>query len=429
MKLAIVAGGRGTRLGFKDIPKPMVPLAGKPLLQYQVELALRYGITEIYILSGFMAGAIVDYFGDGSAFGAKITHVVEDEPKGTAGAVGLLKDVIDERFMVFYGDTVMDVDLARMIEFDRAHEGADATILVHPNDHPKDSDLLEADELGNVTAMHPKPHEPGRYYRNLVNAALYVLSPEVFKYIPADRPTDFGRDVFQLMLDAGRRIAAYRTPEYIKDMGTPERLRHTEADIISGKVGRLNLANRRRAIFLDRDGVINRDVDNLRRVRDFELLPDAAPSIRKINESEYLAVVATNQPVIAKGFCSVAELELIHSRMETELGAGGAYLDAIYYCPHHPERGFAGEVPELKIDCECRKPKPGMLLRAAREMNIDLGGSYMVGDTARDVGAAATAGVKSVFVGETASPASGVADYRCGTLAEAVDLILEGEKA
>ena len=151
-------------------------------------------------------------------------------------------------------------------------------------------------------------------------------------------------------------------------------------------------------IFLDRDGTINKYVGFLRNIDDFELLPTVAEAIKQINRSGYLAIVVTNQPVIARGEVTFAELNEIHNKMETLLGAEGAYLDGIYFCPHHPDSGFEGEVAELKIRCDCRKPKPGMLLQAAKDFNIDLTRSYMIGDGEHDRGAGEAAGCKTKII-------------------------------
>ena len=159
-------------------------------------------------------------------------------------------------------------------------------------------------------------------------------------------------------------------------------------------------AYKQKAIFLDRDGTINKYVGFLRNIDDFELIDGVAEAIRKINESGYLAIVTTNQPVIARGEVSFEELEEIHNKMETLLGKEGAYLDAIYYCPHHPHKGYEGERPELKIECDCRKPKPGMLLNAAADFNIDLSQSWMVGDGENDVKAGLNAGCKTALIGQ-----------------------------
>jgi D-glycero-D-manno-heptose 1,7-bisphosphate phosphatase len=217
----------------------------------------------------------------------------------------------------------------------------------------------------------------------------------------------------------------YDSPEYVRDMGTPERYRQVEADFASGIIHAKNLSRRQRAVFLDRDGVINRSVGYLWSPDELELLPGACEAIRKINASGFLCIVVTNQPVIARGEVTVEELGEIHNKMETLLGMEGAYVDAIYYCPHHPDRGFAGEIPELKIECDCRKPRPGMLLAAARDFHIDLPNSWMVGDRDTDIGAGKNAGCRTVFVQSNgASAGKATADRTVKSLLEFVDRYL-----
>ena len=396
MQLVIIAGGKGTRLGLKDIPKPMCPINGKPLLEMQIDLAKRYGINEIFILSGHLSQVIIDYFGDGSKFGVNIHHIVESKPLGTAGSLKLLEGTLKERFLVFYGDVVMDFDIKSFIEFDKQNEKSIGSLIVHPGNHPYDSDLVEVNDKKEIIGFLPKPHPKDLLYRNLNNAAVYILSPKIFNEIPNDVNTDFGKDIFPKIVQDDKLIRAYDTPEYIKDMGTPDRLQHISEDVRSGLVASLNRKNPRRAIFLDRDGTINVNMDTHPTVECFTLLPGVPDAIRLINESLYLAVVVTNQPMIAKGFLTFDQLKLIDKKMETLLGEKRAYLDKIYFCPHHPERGFSGEITELKIQCNCRKPKPGMLLQAAQEMNIDLANSWMIGDSATDVEAGIAAGCKTI---------------------------------
>ena len=171
-------------------------------------------------------------------------------------------------------------------------------------------------------------------------------------------------------------------------------------DFVNGVVAEKNLTHLQRAIFLDRDGTINKYVGFLKSIDEFELFPGVTEAIKKINASGYLTIVVTNQPVIARGEVTLSELKLIHNKMETLLGTEGAYLDAIYYCPHHPHKGYEGEIPKLKIDCDCRKPKPGMLLKAAGDFHIDLSNSWMIGDGENDIKAGKAAGCNSALIGE-----------------------------
>jgi histidinol-phosphate phosphatase family protein len=157
-----------------------------------------------------------------------------------------------------------------------------------------------------------------------------------------------------------------------------------------------------------------------------------AEAIHRLNHRGWRAVIITNQPVIAKGFCTEEDLQNIHNKLETLLGREHAFVDRIYYCPHHPETGFAGERAELKIDCECRKPKPGMLLQAARDLNIDLAQSWLIGDTTTDVQTARNAGVRSILVHTGHAGKDGKysarPDYSFDTLGEAVDFVLAQSK-
>jgi mannose-1-phosphate guanylyltransferase/phosphomannomutase len=424
MKTLILAGGKGTRLGLTDVPKPMARIGERTLLEHQLDLLRRHGLTDVFILSGHLANVIYDRIKDGSAYGLRVTHIVEPYPLGTAGSVALLKHLLSERFLVLYGDVMLDMDLQRLIAFDRQEDSA-ATLVVHPNNHPDDSDLLEVNEDGTIAAFHPKPRQPGGYYHNLVNAGVYILSPEIFRYIACGPSLDFGRNILPAVLQSGQRLRAYRTSEYLSDMGTPERWRKVTEDYQSGRIARRNRGNKRPAVFLDRDGVLIRHVDNLSRLEDVELLPDVGKAVAAINGSDYLAVVVTNQPMIAKGFLTAAGLDAIHKKMETLLGREHAFVDAIYYCPHHPDSGFSGEVRHLKGPCACRKPNPGMLLQAAQEWNIDLEHSWMVGDGERDLIAGKRAGCTTVHLhGEKST--SAWADHSAASLLECVNAVLFG---
>ena len=193
-------------------------------------------------------------------------------------------------------------------------------------------------------------------------------------------------------------ISAYCCSEYVKDIGTPERLRSVEKDYLNGVCRQKNLVNKQKCVFLDRDGTINKYVGLLTDHRKMELLEHVAEALRKVNESEYLAIVVSNQPVIARGECSYEELDKIHHRMYTLLGNAGAYVDGLYFCPHHPDRGFEGEIEELKIKCKCRKPNIGMFEQAAEDFNIDLSCSWIIGDTTTDIQAGMNAGLRTILV-------------------------------
>ena len=400
MQAVILAGGRGTRLAKAlgvDIPKPMAPVLGTPLLERTVTLLRDQGIQDILLLLHHRAEVVREHFGDGSRLGLQIRYLEETAPRGTGGALVDARSHLAEQFLVLYGDTLVEMDFARLLAA-HATRSADVTLFAHPNDHPHDSDLVEVDSAGWVTAVRPYPHPDGAEYRNLVNAALYVMERDVLEGVWPDGVFDIAKQSIPRWLEEGRRVFAYRGDGYIKDMGTPERLAKVEGDLHSGTVARKSGRWPRMAVFLDRDGTLNLEKGHLKRAEDLELFPGVGPAIRALNRAGLPAIVITNQPVIARGEASFDDVDAIHRRLENLLAADGAYLDGIFFCPHHPDRGFAGERPELKIACDCRKPATGLVDQACAIFNIDLAKSWFVGDSGRDLECAKNAGLQPVLV-------------------------------
>ena len=413
MKVVIMAGGRGTRMSglFSDIPKPLVPICGRPVLEYELECLRDQGFCDIILTVSHMADKITEHLGDGSRLGIHIDYFIETEPLGNAGALFQLKDQLTDDFLLLNADSLFHIDFHRFVEFHKQNGGL-ATLFTHPNDHPYDSGLIIAGEDKSVQKWLSKEDERPKYYHNRVNAGLHIISPKLLETDKNLPKVDLDRDLLKPLAGTGKMFC-YDSPEYVKDMGTPERFEAVTKDLESGKVFTRNLQNKQKAFFLDRDGTINKYKGFLTHCDDFELLPTVSAAIKEINRSGHLAIVVTNQPVIARGEVTYNELDEIHRKMETLLGQEGAYLDAIYYCPHHPDKGFAGEIPELKMDCNCRKPKPGMLIEAAKDFNIDLENSWMIGDRESDRVAGEAAGCRTKVI-----PTN-------GDLLEAVKEILE----
>lgn len=412
MKTVLMAGGKGTRITSiaSDIPKPMIKIEGVPVLEREILCLRDQGFTELILTVSHMANQIIDYFGDGQRLDVNIEYYVEQQPLGNAGALFMLKAKLTKPFLLLNADVVFDIDFNQFVSVHHSHGGL-VTLFTHPNSHPYDSALIVADEAGAVQQWLTKEDVRPKWYQNRVNAGLHVIDPKALDLCGIDAETvgaevdgervkvDLDRQILKPLCGSGKMFC-YDSPEYVKDMGTPERYEAVCRDFRNGIVQAKNLRNKQKAVFLDRDGTINRHVGFLRNIDDFELLPNVAEAVRKINASGYLAIVVTNQPVIARGEISNEQLQEIHNKMETLLGAEGAYLDTIYYCPHHPHGGYVGEVPELKINCECRKPKPGMLLKAAKDFNIDLANSWMIGDGENDIKAGKSAGCMTALIGK-----------------------------
>lgn len=432
MKTVIMAGGRGTRISelFPNLPKPLIPIAGIPILEREICSLREQGFVDIIITVSYLHKKIEDYFKDGKHLGVNISYFVEKTPLGNAGALFKLKRQLGkEPFLLLNADAMFDVDFNRMVRFHQSHGGL-VTLFTHPNSHPFDSGLILADENGCVEKWLTKEDVRPEFYCNRVNAGLHVIDPKVLDIASIDEDligTEVNGTVLKVDLDrmllkplAGSgKIFCYDSPEYVKDMGTPERYKSVTKDFDNGIIQKKNLKNKQRAVFLDRDGTINKYVGFLRDINQFELIDGVAKAIKKINEAGYLAIVVTNQPVIARGEVSYTELDDIHRKMETLLGLEGAYVDGIYFCPHHPHKGYPGEIEDLKIVCDCRKPKPGMLLKAAERFNINLEESYMIGDGENDIYAGKNAGCKTVLV--TTSKKTFGEDIRCSSLLDFVE--------
>ena len=352
MKTILMAGGRGTRIAelFPDIPKPLIPVAGMPILEREIRSLCAQRFKDIILTVGYLADKIIAYFGDGSQFGAKIDYFVEEAPLGNAGALFRLREKIgDEPFLLLNADAAFDVDFNRMVAFHKNHGGL-VTLFTHPNSHPYDSGLIIADKNGHVEKWLAKEDERPQWYDNRVNAGLHVIDPKVLdissKSLEINKESGFPQGKIDLdrqilkPLCGSNMMFCYDSPEYVKDMGIPERFHQVEADYKNGVVQAKNLTNKQKAIFLDRDGTINKYVGFLRNIDDFELIEGVAEAIKLINQSGYLAIVVTNQPVIARGEVTWEELNEIHMKMATLLGKEGAYVDGIYICPHHPDKGF-----------------------------------------------------------------------------------------
>lgn len=433
MIAVIAAGGKGSRLSSLtiDIPKPMIRIAGKPILEHQIECLKENGITDIFILIGYLGNVIKDYFKDGKSFHVNIRYIEEKQPLGSGGSLYYLRNVIKDNFIFLFGDLMLSVSFDKMYKFHEQNH-AKITLLAHPNSHPFDSDLVIVDKENLVTGFDSKHNKRNYCYHNLVNSGVYIISPKIFDdYFYEPKTTDFEKDIVLNEIHE-KDVFAYITSEYVKDMGTIERFESVSSDLKNGIIDLHNLSKPQKCIFLDRDGTINVYKGFLSNVNDFELVNGVSSAIKSINSSQFLSICVTNQPVVARGDCSLEELNDIQKKMETLLGIDGAYLNATFVCVHHPDKGFEGEIKELKIECDCRKPKIGLLKQAQEQFNIDLSSSWMIGDTSVDVQTGQNAGCKTILLvngmNEIHKKYDAIPDFVCNNISEAIDIILnEGE--
>jgi histidinol-phosphate phosphatase family protein len=396
----VLAGGMGTRLRARldGRPKPLVDIDGVPLLGRQIAALRANDFSEILVLVNHAADQIAAYCAEPAFAGLRLALIDDGEPRGTAGAVLHAFDQLASRFLVVYGDTLFDLDLDRLW---RAHEQAqaDATLFLHPNDHPGDSDLTETDKNGRVTAFHSPPHDAAANLPNLVNAGLYVMELEAIAFWRArPTPTDIARDMFPAMLRRGAKLQGYVSFEYIKDIGTPARLDRAVLQLRAGVVERARRDRPQKAVFLGCDGTITEWRRHLARGDELAVIDGAADAVKQLNEAEYRVVIGTGRPILAGEKTGPAELRRIHGELPSLLGRHGAFVDALYIPRRQPGESWAGEGRGCEVSSECREPGNGLIEDARRDLNIDLGRSWLIGDSTTDILLAARAGLRAILV-------------------------------
>ena len=242
MKAVIMAGGKGTRLRplTSNQPKPMISIVNKPCMEHIVNLIKRHGIEEIVTTLGFMPEVIEAYFGDGSGWGVKMEHSIEEEPMGTAGSVKLAEDKLSERFIVVSGDALTDANLSKAIEFHEKN-GAEATLVLQQVDDPSEFGIVVADDDGRVERFLEKP-DPEEVFSYTANTGIYVLEPGILEDIPADEEYDFADDLFPKLLDEGRSVYGYVTEKaYWEDIGNIDQYLDAQRAVLGGEVNGIEI--------------------------------------------------------------------------------------------------------------------------------------------------------------------------------------------
>ena len=236
MKAVVMAGGEGTRLRplTSNQPKPMVPIVGKPCMEHILDLLRRHGMNEVVVTLAFMPQAIRTYFGDGTALEMDVDYSVEEQPMGTAGSVRLARERLDETFLVISGDALCDVDLTELVAAHR-EKGAAVTIGLKSVDNPLEFGIVVIDEDGRVERFLEKPSW-GQVFSDTINTGIYVLEPEVLRHVPSDRPYDFSKELFPLLLEMGRPIYGHVLDGYWQDIGNLEQFRQANFDALDGAV-------------------------------------------------------------------------------------------------------------------------------------------------------------------------------------------------
>lgn len=375
MEAIILAGGFGTRLAHivKDVPKPMAPVANRPFLEYILDYLEKNGITRVVLATGYKHDNIEKYFGN-TYNGIELLYSVEDTPLFTGGAIKkALTACEDDNIFIINGDTYFDVDLNRMKEFHNLNN-ADITVA---------SKLMyNFNRYGTVTLQGDKIikfKEKEYTEKGLINGGIYLINRNLLGSVEQDK-FSFEQDIMEKKV-LEMSIYSFISDGYFIDIGVEEDY-YVAQDYFA----------KNKALFLDRDGTINVDIGHLHRPEDLIFIEGMPQLIKKYNDLGYKIIVITNQAGIAKGYYTEEDMHRLHNFMNNELESKyNAKIDAFYFCPHHPD--FTGE-------CNCRKPKTGMLEEAIKDFNIDVSQSLLIGDKPWDIECGERLGVKSYFVDE-----------------------------
>jgi D,D-heptose 1,7-bisphosphate phosphatase len=375
VQAVILAGGKGTRLGAltQGLPKPLVAIGGKPFIHYLIAALRRHGFTDLVLLVGPFVEVYRRVLGDGSALGVRLTLVPEEPPADTAGALAVAASHLAARFLMLNGDSFFDFNLLDLA----ARDGAEPWLAWLALRQVPDAGRYGAVALAGdrVTSFGEKAASgPG-----IINGGVYWLKREILDEI-GPPPVSLERDVLPKLAACGLVRGAVYDGRFI-DIGTPE-------DLARGGT-LLPQWETRPAAFLDRDGVLNHDTGYVHRAADFVWVNGAKEAVKRLNDRGYFVFVVTNQSGIARGLYGPADVEALHRWVNEQLRGAGAHVDAFYFCPHHPD----GVAPGYGVVCDCRKPAPGLLLQAMREWPVKREASFMIGDKAIDMEAAAAAGI------------------------------------
>ncbi len=357
----ILAGGRGTRMQpiTNDQPKPMVPILGRPFLEYQIEQLRDQGFERVLLLLGYLPDVVQDYFGDGSAWGMKIEYSVTGPDDLTSSRVANARHMIDPCFLLLYCDNYWPMQMDRMWKrFQSAGKPGMITVYSNKDNYSRGSVIL--DEAQNVLVFDRLRTTPGLQGIEISYAILTDLALELLP----EKDTLFEEAIYTPLAEQGR-LAAYLSDHRYYSVGSLNRLPSTE-----------EFMRRRPTVILDRDGVLNRKPPRAEYVTDWnawEWLPGALEALRRFRDAGYRVIVVSNQAGINRGAMTQAALEEIHARMKAEVERAGGRIDGIYFCPHDWDEG-----------CDCRKPKPGMLFQAQKDFALDLSRTYFIGDDERD---------------------------------------------
>lgn len=373
----IFAGGLGERLRpFTETnPKPMFPINEKPFLEYLINQVKNWGIEEVILLLGYLPEKITDYFGDGERFGLHIRYAITPVDNDTQYRMLAAKDMLEDEFLMMYCDNLCPVNFEQLVA-DYEKNASLIQISVYSNEDGYTKNNLKLAENGQVLVYDKKRKTEGLAG---VDIGYAIVSKKVLEYT-SEGNENFEAVVYPKLVQEGQLYATVTRHRYYS-IGSYERIELTK-QYLSGQ----------KYIFLDRDGTTNVRPPKAQYIcspEDFVWLDGAKEAIGELKKAGYFIIMISNQAGIARGVMTEADFEKVQKKMMDDLAELGLGIDAVYYCPHGWDE-----------NCDCRKPKPGMLYRAQKDFSINLTECVMIGDDERDVITANNANMRGILVDE-----------------------------
>lgn len=378
LNLVILGGGKGKRLKkYFTGSKILLKVFNKSLLELNFNIFKK--INKKYLIINKNQIDIIEYLKNKNISGLNILK--EDKRLDTGGCLYYLKKIKNYKkkvFLIIYGDLLIDIDYQRFYKFFKK-TNSKISLIVHPNDHIQDSDTLEVKDNGFVDKFFFKPHKNLNKISTLALSGVCLLKGSILSNIKKKKLK------FKSILKKNKKyVSAYETREFIKDIGTPKRVEWARKFLLKRDISKKNFKNPIKTIFLDRDGVLNKEKKDEKVSDPFNFTKGALRSLKEINNRNYIIVIITNQPGVAKGFISEAKLKKLNKDYINFLSRKKIIIHSLFYCPHHPEKGFKGEIKKYKIKCDCRKPRVGLFKKAIKKYNIDLRNSIFIGNSKTD---------------------------------------------
>lgn len=373
----ILAGGRGARLRplTDTIPKPMIPILGKPFLSYIFDILRENNIKEVIILVGYLHEVIEKYFGDGRKFGLRIRYSYSPPETETGTRIVSALPMIDQKFLLLYADNIWPLKLHKLLKtYYQRNVGSQVTVYSNIDKATKNN--MQVDAKGLIVS-----YDRQRRAKNLngVDIGFFILDKKVFANSPKIN-FSFEDELLPKLIKA-RQLGAYFTNHKYYGLSTLDRIPKIESYCRSKKV-----------VFLDRDGVINKRPSKgeyITKWEEFAFLPGVQQALTLLQKKGYEIYIVSNQAGIGRGIVTRHQVDEVNNRMRHELEMLGVKISDIFICPHSWDEG-----------CFCRKPSPGLFFQAASKYDINLYNSYCIGDDVRDIQAGTTVGCKSILIGE-----------------------------